>query len=136
MMSNNQNIETVSSSGDKVKIVLAVICVLLGIFAYYWFGPDNASSVQLPGWSRALIFVLSVLVAAFLVWMTNLGKRIVGFGEGSYRELRQVVWPTRKETIQMTGVVFAFVMAMAIFLWIVDKIVEWLIYGQFLGWGG
>jgi preprotein translocase subunit SecE len=45
-----------------------------------------------------------------------------------------VVWPTRAETIQMTGIVFAFVIVMAIFLWLVDKLIEWIIYGVFLGW--
>jgi preprotein translocase subunit SecE len=45
-----------------------------------------------------------------------------------------VVWPTRKETIQVTLVVFGFVVAMAIFLWVVDTSLEWVLYDLLLGW--
>lgn len=134
-MSDNQKIETVGAFADKVKIFLAVVVVLAGIFANYWFAQDG-SSIQLAGWVRGLIFLASLLIAAGLVWLSPLGKQVLGFGYASFNEMRRVVWPTRKETVQMTGVVFAFVMAMALFLWIVDKLVEWIIYGQFLGWGG
>ena len=35
-------------------------------------------------------------------------------------ELGKVTWPTRKETMQTTGVVIAFAVVMALFLWAVD----------------
>jgi preprotein translocase SecE subunit len=42
--------------------------------------------------------------------------------------------PTRKETTQTTGIVFAFVVVMALFLWVVDKGLEWVLYDLILGW--
>jgi preprotein translocase subunit SecE len=46
----------------------------------------------------------------------------------------KVVWPSRKESLQMTGYVFAFVVVMALFLWLADKTIEWLLYDLILGW--
>jgi preprotein translocase subunit SecE len=43
------------------------------------------------------------------------------------------VWPTRKESMQTALAVFGFVVAMAVFLWITDKGLEYLIYDLLLG---
>jgi len=51
---------------------------------------------------------------------SELGGRLVGFSRESWAETKKVVWPTRKETIQTTGVVFLLVVVLALFLWIVD----------------
>jgi preprotein translocase subunit SecE len=48
--------------------------------------------------------------------------------------VRKVAWPSRKETIQSTLVVFAFVTTMALFLWLTDKTLEWVLYDLILGW--
>jgi preprotein translocase subunit SecE len=66
--------------------------------------------------------------------VTSTVDRTLSFGRDSYNEVKRVVWPTRKETTQMTGIVFVFVIAMGAFLWIVDKVLEWVIYGLLLGW--
>nr|CRH06693.1 Preprotein translocase subunit SecE (partial) [Candidatus Magnetococcus massalia] len=39
-------------------------------------------------------------------------------------EMRKVVWPTRKETSQTTIVVFAMVVAVSLFLWLIDAILS------------
>ena len=44
------------------------------------------------------------------------------------------MWPSRKETVQTTGLVFAFVVIMAVFLWLTDKSLEWVLYDLILGW--
>ena len=49
-------------------------------------------------------------------------------------ETAKVVWPTRKETMQMTAYVFVFVVVMALFLWLTDKTLEWVLYDLILGW--
>jgi preprotein translocase subunit SecE len=59
---------------------------------------------------------------------------LIAFGRDAAREVRKVVWPTRKEAIQMTGYVFAFVVVMALFLWLTDKTLEWVLYDLVLGW--
>ena len=66
---------------------------------------------------------------------TAAGQRFFAFSRGSVTETKKVVWPTRKETIQMTGVVVAFVVVMALFLWAVDSILGWLVKLA-LGQGG
>ena len=62
------------------------------------------------------------------------GRALIAYGQDSVRETKKVVWPTRKEAMQMTGIVFAFVILMAIFLWLTDKSLEWVFYDLILGW--
>ena len=62
------------------------------------------------------------------------GRQLIAFGRESFREVKKVVWPTRKEAVQMTLYVFAFVTIMAIFLWLTDKTLEWVLYDLILGW--
>ena len=38
-----------------------------------------------------------------------------------------MVWPNRKETLQTTGIVFVFVVVMALFLWLVDASLLWMV---------
>ncbi|AFK64577.1 preprotein translocase subunit SecE [Advenella kashmirensis WT001] len=124
---SNSSVETVTTPSDKYKIVLAVVIIAIGIFAYSYFSDMNI-------YARVGMFVGSLVVAALIFWFSESGRRSVDFATGAYSELKRVVWPTRAETIQMTGIVFAFVIVMAIFLWLVDKLIEWVIYGVFLGW--
>lgn len=124
---SNSSVETVTTPSDKYKIVLAVVIIAVGIFAYSYFSDMNI-------YARVGMFVGSLVVAALIFWFSESGRRTVDFATGAYSELKRVVWPTRAETIQMTGIVFAFVIVMAIFLWLIDKLIEWVIYGVFLGW--
>jgi len=62
------------------------------------------------------------------------GRQLVAFGSDAWREVKKVVWPTRKETTQMTLVVFGFVLIMSLFLWVADKLIEWLVFSVLLGW--
>jgi preprotein translocase subunit SecE len=65
---------------------------------------------------------------------TSESGKAVAFGRDAWREVKKVVWPTRKEAIQMTAYVFAFVVVMALFLWLTDKTLEWVFYDLILGW--
>ena len=87
-----------------------------------------------PQWLRvvALIALLAAAVATFFT--SEPGKQLIAYGRDSVREVKKVVWPTRKEALQMTGYVFAFVIVMALFLWLTDKTLEWLLYDLILGW--
>ena len=76
-----------------------------------------------------------LLAAAVAVFFTSeTGKQLIAFGHDSVREVKKVVWPTRKEAMQMTGYVFAFVFLMALYMWITDKTLEWVLYDLILGW--
>ncbi len=124
---SNSNVETVVSSLDRLKLGLAVLIIIAGIVGY------SLLETQ-PTVVRVLVFLGSLLVAGAVAWFSEPGRRTLSFAQDAYHELKRVVWPTRKETVQMTGIVFAFVAAMALFLWLVDKGLEWVIYGLLLNW--
>jgi preprotein translocase subunit SecE len=122
-----QQVQTVTTSADKAKLAGAAGLVLAGLVAFYALSGQGVY-VQ---WA-ALIVLLGAAVAAF--FSSEQGKALVAYGRESVRELRKVVWPTRKEATQMTGYVFAFVVVMALFLWLTDKTLEWVLYDLILGW--
>lgn len=124
---SNTNITTVANTGDRIKVTLAILVVAAGIFAYSYFADMSI-------YARVGIFVGSLAVAGILIWISDLGQRGIAFAKGAYNEMKRVVWPGRKEVIQMTGIVFAFVFVMAIFLWIADSLIDWILFGLFLGW--
>jgi preprotein translocase subunit SecE len=78
--------------------------------------------------------IVGLIAAAVVFFLSESGRQLVAFGRDSWREVKKVVWPTRKEAIQTTAYVFAFVVVMALFLWLTDKTLEWLLYDLVLGW--
>ncbi|MBA3591479.1 preprotein translocase subunit SecE [Methylibium sp.] len=124
---NNPTVETVSTAADKAKLAAAALLVVGGVAAFYLLGTQDL-------WLR-VVALLGLLVAAVVVFFTSEpGKALMAFGRDAVRELRKVVWPSRKEAMQMTGYVFAFVFVMALFLWLTDKALEWALYDLVLGW--
>jgi preprotein translocase subunit SecE len=75
-----------------------------------------------------------LLIAIGMAWTSTPGRGFLSFAKESVREVKKVVWPTRKEASQITAVVFGFVMIMALFLWGTDKLLEVLLYNVILGW--
>ncbi|GGX53764.1 preprotein translocase subunit SecE [Undibacterium squillarum] len=124
---SSQSVETVSTSNDKVKVILAVVAVVAGIVGFYLLAGQS-------GWIRAAALVAGLIVGGGLIAISDLGAGIIEFGKESVRETKKVVWPSRKEAGQITAVVFGFVLIMAIFLWGTDKILEILLYDVILGW--
>lgn len=121
------NIQTVNTSADKVKLAIAGALVVSALAAFYILSKQG----QIAQWS-ALIAGLAGAVAVFFT--SESGKQLFAFGRDAWREVRKVVWPARKEAIQMTAYVFIFVLVMAVFLWLTDKTLEWLFYDLILGW--
>jgi preprotein translocase subunit SecE len=120
-------VQTVNTGADKAKLAGAAALVFAGLAAYYLLGKQG----QLAQWS-ALLMGLAAGVVVFFTSET--GKALNAFGHDALREVRKVVWPARKEAIQMTAYVFVFVLVMALFLWLTDKTLEWLFYDLILGW--
>jgi preprotein translocase subunit SecE len=120
-------VETVSTGADKAKLFGVVALVLAGLVSYYLLAAQ-------PGYVRWTSLLVALLLAAVLFGVSQPGKRLVAFARDSWKEAQKVVWPTKQESIQMTGYVFAFVAVMALFLWLTDKSLEWVIYGVILGW--
>ena len=98
---------------DKIKFGIALLLMTTGIAGFYYLR-DSAMVIRVI--SVLSGFILAVTVA----WFTENGKQFYAFSRESSEETKKVVWPSQKETIQMTGIVFAFVVVMAIFLWMVD----------------
>ena len=120
-------VETVSTGADKAKLAAAVVLLLGSFVAFYLLSGEGA----VAQWGALIVG----LVAAVVVFgVSESGKQLVAFGRDAWRETKKVVWPARKEAIQMTLYVFAFVFVMALFLWLTDKTVEWLLYDLILGW--
>jgi len=123
----SSDIDTVSTSADKAKLAATGLFVVGGVAAFYLLGKQDL-------WLRVLV-LLALLAAAVGLFLTSAqGKELVAFGQDSVKELKKVVWPPRPEATQMTLYVFAFVVIMALFLWLTDKTLEWVIYDLVLGW--
>ena len=120
-------VETVSSGADKLKLFAVAALIIAGIAGFYLLSKQGA----IAQWA-VLIVGLIAAVTVFLV--SEPGKQFVGFAKDSWREVKKVVWPSRKETLQMTAYVFAFVVVMSLFLWMTDKTLEWVLYDLVLGW--
>jgi preprotein translocase subunit SecE len=120
-------VETVSTSADKAKLAVAGLLVVGAVVAFYVLGQKDM-------WLRVVALIGLLILAAATFFTSEPGKQLIAYGNDSAREVRKVVWPTRKEALQMTGYVFAFVVVMALFLWLTDKTLEWLLYDLILGW--
>ena len=105
---------------DKIKMTLAVVLVIVGVWGYYYFS-DLAVVL------RVLMVLGGLIGAAVVAWFTAPGKELFAFGQEAWLEAGKVSWPTRKETIQTTLIVFAFVVVMALVLFAIDSTLAWLV---------
>ena len=124
---SNHPVQTVSTSSDKYKIILAIVAAVAGVAAFYVL-------VKQPSYVRISALLVGLFVAVALIWASETGRDFFAFAKESVRETKKVVWPTRKEAGQITAVVFGFVLVMAMFLWGTDKLLEFLLYDVVLGW--
>lgn len=120
-------VQSVSTAGDKAKLVASALLVVAALAGYFLLAKQGA----VAQWAAFLV-LLAMAVVTFLV--SEPGKQLIAFGRDAWREVKKVVWPTRKEATQMTAVVFGFVLIMAMFLWLTDKTLEWVFYDLILGW--
>ena len=112
---------------DKIKFALALLLLVAGVAGFYLLAEQ-----------AMILRVLAVLagfgLSATVAWQTEPVREFFAFSKEATNEAKKVVWPTRKETLQTTGLVFVFVVVMAIFLWLTDKSLEWVLYDLVLGW--
>jgi preprotein translocase subunit SecE len=99
---------------DRIKMTLALALVVAGVWGYYHY-------TELAQVLRVLMVLGGLIAAGVVAWFTQTGKELFAFGQEAWQEGAKVSWPTRKETIQTTLVVFAFVVVMALFLFGVDS---------------
>ena len=111
---------------DKVKVAVAVLLLIAGIAGFYYLSES-------PMVVRVACVLAGIALGALVGWMTAPGKEFFVFAQESVVETKKVVWPTRKESLQTAAAVFGFVVIMAVFLWVTDKSLEYLIYELLLG---
>jgi preprotein translocase subunit SecE len=125
-MSNNP-VQTVGNSSDKIKLILAACAAIVGVVGFYFLA-DKSNLM------RAGVLVAGLIAAVALMWTSTQGRDFLNFAKEAVRETKKVVWPTRKEAIQVTGIVFGFVLLMAFFLWGADQLLAFVLYDLILGW--
>jgi len=123
----NPTVETVSTTAERAKLAAVGLLVISAVVVFYVLGKQDL-------WLRVLSLLALLAVAAALYFTSESGKQLIAYGKDSVKEVRKVVWPSRKEAMQMTGYVFAFMVVMAVFLWVTDKTLEWVLYDLLLGW--
>ena len=122
-----QEVETVGNKLDYVLVSAAIVAVLAGVLGFTFLSEQSLLV-------RVGVLLGGLLAGLGLGWFSLPGKQFLAFSRDSYEETRLVVWPSRKETVQTTGIVFAFVVIMALFLFIIDKSIEWVLYDLLLRW--
>jgi len=120
-------VQTVSTTAEKAKLAASGVLLLAAFAAYFLLVKQG----QLVQWVAFLV-LLTLAIGSFFI--SEPGKELIAFGRDAWREVKKVVWPSRKEAAQMTAIVFGFVLIMALFLWLTDKTLEWVFYDLILGW--
>lgn len=105
---------------DKIKVAVAVLLVAAGVGGFYYL-QESATVIRLAA------FLGGLAAGAAVLWTTAAGRTFFAFAQESAAETRKVVWPTRNETLQATAIVFVFVVIMALFMWLVDGILLWIV---------
>ena len=126
-MATNTQVETVSTGTDKAKLAAAAVLLVGAVVVYYLLSKQDL-------WVRVLALLMLLAGAVATFFTSESGKQLIAFGRDAVKETKKVVWPARKEAMQMTGYVFAFVIVMALFLFLTDKTLEWVLYDLVLGW--
>ena len=105
---------------DKILLTISVLPVAAAIGGFYYFGDQ-------PTWIRVIALLVAIGISGLIALQTAMGKAAWAFRREAIIEVRKVVWPTRKETIQTTTVVLTVVIIMALLLWLLDMFLAWAV---------
>jgi preprotein translocase subunit SecE len=114
---------------DKLKLLGAALVVVAGVAGFYVLG--DASPLLKAG-----IVIVSIVAAAAITLTSEPGQAAWQFALGARAEVRKVVWPTQRETLQSTLVVIVMVLLVGIYLWLLDAVAFWAVYDLLLGVSG
>jgi preprotein translocase subunit SecE len=111
-----------SESGvlDTIKLILAAVALIGGLYAYYYYETTVAQAL------RVLMVLGGTAVGIGIAMTSTQGQRLWHFIQGSRVEIRKVVWPTKQETTQTAIAVFVFTLVMMLFFWALDSGLLWL----------
>lgn len=119
-MNKKSEVQESRSVMDTVKMFLSIAILLGSIVAYYTFAEWHAVV-------RILVVLFGVALAGYVLYKTELGASWFKYLVHTKKEVRQVVWPTRKETVQTTLIVVIAVILVGIFLWLIDMFFLWAV---------
>ena len=105
---------------DKVKLAVAVLLLAGGIAGFYWFEDQYMLLIRVVG------LLVVVGVALLVAYQTAVGRQTWAYVGEAKTEVKKVVWPTRKEAFHTTLIIIAVVFVVALFLWLVDTLLMWL----------
>jgi preprotein translocase subunit SecE len=109
-----------ASAKDNALMILAIVALLAGVVAFYWYEED-------PLALRLAMVGSGLVVAVGLAWVSWYGREFWQFAQAARVELRKVVWPEREDTVRTTVLVIVFASLMGLFFWVLDLILTWLI---------
>jgi len=111
---------TVAKPLNVLLWLLALGIVVFGIVGTQYIGAISSTYLS-------SIAVITVLVTLVVTRFTNQGRKFWTFLMASKLEMAKVVWPTRKETMTMSGMVIVVVMIFSFFIYLFG-----LFFGKFI----
>jgi preprotein translocase subunit SecE len=105
---------------DTIRWLIVLLLVVGGMVGFYYFDEQWI-------WVRILGLLAVIGIAGFVAAKTEKGHDTLIFIRESHTEVRKVIWPTPQETMQVTGIVIVMVVLVAIFIWILDSVLMWIV---------
>lgn len=95
-----------------------------------------AAYYQFSDWLQAArvgVVLAGVALAGVVAMTTEAGRSAVMFARGANTERQKMVWPGRREAMQVTGLVILMVILFGLYLWLLDSLSFYGIYNLILG---
>ena len=102
---------------DVLKWIAAFALLAAALAAFYVF-PEESLLLRVVG------LLAAAGAAGAIVYTTGKGREVWAFLRDARTEVRKVVWPTRTETLQTTGIVVVVVTILAIVMWGFDSVLS------------
>jgi preprotein translocase subunit SecE len=109
-----------SGSLDFLKWGVIVLLLAGAVVGNYIFAEQSVLV-------RAIAVVAAIVIAGLVAMQTVKGRNAVDFAKESRTEVRKVVWPTRQEAVQTTGIVLVATLIMSLLLWGLDSVLFWVV---------
>ncbi|MWP61017.1 preprotein translocase subunit SecE [Gilliamella sp. Pas-s25] len=112
---------------DKTKWILVLVLIAFVVWGNFYFAKPN--DIYQPNTIvRTIAVVVVSLLTLFIAFTTNKGKAFFVFLQESRKELRKVVWPTRKETGQTTLLIAVITIIVGLSLWGMDSLFRSIVF--------
>ncbi|MUG32966.1 MULTISPECIES: preprotein translocase subunit SecE [Psychrobacter] len=114
--------------------------IMLWIIAFAALIGATLVNYKLPGiwqpandiWVRVGIIASLIVLAIICLALTNQGRSFKVLLKDASIELRRVTWPSKNETIQYTWQSLLVIGIVAVIVWLLDNLFNWLV-GIFIG---